>query len=399
MTGSTSYQYDILVVDDHPENLRALTEILMNQGYLVRPAINGPVALKAVQNSHPDLVLLDVLMPGMDGYEVCRQFKANPQTRDIPVIFMSALGELVDKVKAFEAGAVDYLTKPFYTEEILARVKIHLALRSLQAELQTQNLRLQQEVAERTRAEDALKVSEQQLRELNASKDKLFSIIAHDLKSPLSSLKGLLQFAEEHLESYTPDKLREMIVMQRTSIEHLLKLIDNLLTWSRLQRGILDYFPQRFPLEQAIRRNLELFRHVAAQKQVTMNSTVSQQVIVYADYNMVDTVIRNLLSNALKFTKSGGQVTISADMQATCVTTAVADTGIGIEPDLLPLLFRGDAPPKRLGTQHEKGTGLGLMLCKELVERNGGSVSVTSEAGQGAIFTFTLPTMPQEKSA
>jgi len=154
---------EILVVDDVPENLTTLTRMLAKQGYIVRPAINGEVALKAVQSVPPDLILLDIMMPGMDGYEVCRQLKADEQTRDIPVIFLSILGDTEDKVKAFEVGGVDYITKPFEVEEVLARVKTHLTLRNIQKQLQEQNVQLRQEIIERKRAEEALRQTEETL--------------------------------------------------------------------------------------------------------------------------------------------------------------------------------------------------------------------------------------------
>lgn len=400
MSYSHAKQYSILVVDDSSENLRVLTEILMGQGYLVHPAINATVALKAIRNTLPDLILLDILMPEIDGYELCRRLKTESSTRDIPVLFISALNETLDKVKAFEVGGVDYITKPFYPEEILARIRTHLALRDLQSTLQSQNLQLQQEIVERKEAEEALKASQEQLAELNAGKDKLFSIIAHDLKSPLSSLKGLTQFAEEHLKSYTPERLKEMIVMQRTTIENLLKLLENLLTWSRLQRGILEYHPQQIPLAQAFSRTIELFKPMASQKHQTITMSVPEQISVYVDFNIVDTIARNLISNALKFTNSGGSIEITArhDKQQH-VEIAISDTGIGIDAQYMPDLFRIDKTYKRLGTEREKGTGLGLVLCKELVERSHGKIWVESEVGKGTSFRFTLPTNPIEESS
>jgi signal transduction histidine kinase len=387
-------QLNILIVDDSAENLRVLTDMLTEQGYLVRPAINGHVALKAIQNTLPDLILLDILMPGIDGYEVCRRLKADAHTKDVPVLFMSALNEVVDKVKAFEVGGIDYVTKPFYPEEVLARLHTHLALRRLHCALQEQNVRLQQEIIERTQAEEALKASEQQLQELNAGKDKLLSIIAHDLKGPLSSLKGLTQFAEEHLDNYTPEKLKGMIMMQRSTVENLLKLLENLLTWSRLQRGILDEFPQRLMLKQVFTRNLDLLAPMAAQKNLTLETSYPQKLMVYADYQMVDTIMRNLISNAIKFTYPGGKILIAARQQEQHVEISVTDTGIGIDAEHLPQLFRIDAKYKRLGTDREKGTGLGLILCKDLVEKNSGRIWIESEVGKGTTFTFTLPALP-----
>ena len=394
MNFSVSDQPNILVVDDNHENLRVLTDMLTGQGYLVRPAINGHVALKAVQNTLPDLILLDILMPGIDGYEVCRRLQSNPETREIPILFMSALNEVIDKVKAFEIGGIDYITKPFYPEEVIARVRTHLELRDLHRALQKQNVQLQQEIAERQQAEEALKASEKELQELNASKDKLFSIIAHDLRGPLSSLRGLTQFAENHLDSYTPDKLKTMIVMQRTTIENLLKLLENLLTWSRLQRGILDDFPQRLPLEQVFVRNIALLHPMAVEKKLTLETSLPHGLTAYADYQMVDTVMRNLISNAIKFTPPGGKILVSARQKGQYIEISVADNGIGIDAEHLPKIFHVGTKYKRLGTAREKGTGLGLILCKDLVEKSGGRIWIESEVNKGTTCWFTLLTIP-----
>jgi len=391
MTQSILKPNNILIVDDTPENLTILTRMLTERGYFVRPAINGQVALKAVRKDQPDLILLDIIMPDIDGYEVCRRLKTDEQTRDIPVLFMSALGETLNKVKAFEVGGVDYITKPFQTEEVIARIETHLTLRNLQKTLQEQNIRLQQEIIEHKQTEGALKESEQQLRELNVSKDKFFSIIAHDLKGPLGSLRGLTQFAEEHFDSYSPTKLKETVVLQRKTTENVLKLLENLLTWSRIQRGMLKYSPQSISVRGVVSRNVVLFTANAKQKQITLKSSIQEEVIVYADFNMVDTVVRNLISNALKFTRTGDTVEVSTRQDEKHIEVSVSDTGIGIRKEHLPKLFRIETKYKRLGTAQEKGTGLGLILCKELVEQNGGKIWVESEVEKGTTFRFTLP--------
>lgn len=388
-----AYTHDpnILIVDDTPNNLTILTQMLTDQGYQVRPAISGPLALKATSIELPDLILLDIIMPEMDGYEVCRQLKANAATHDIPVIFISALDETLDKVKAFEAGGVDYITKPFQAEEVLARVKTHLTLRNLQKTLQDKNSRLQQEITEHKQTAAALRESEQQLRELNASKDKFFSIIAHDLKGPLGSLKGLSQFAEQHLAGSSPDKLKEIVALQRTTTENVLKLLENLLTWSRIQRGMLEYRPQQIQIEEIIERNINLFTANAKQKQLLLTSSLQGNMLAYADCNMVDTVVRNLISNALKFTHEGGTIEVSVRQVEQYLEVSVSDTGIGIDQVHLPKLFKIETKYKRLGTARERGTGLGLILCKELVETNAGKIWVESEPGKGTTFCFTLP--------
>jgi signal transduction histidine kinase len=335
------------------------------------------------------------MMPDMSGYEVCEQLKADESMREIPIIFISALNEVFDKVKAFDLGGVDYITKPFQPEEVLARVETHLALRNLQKDLQQKNSQLQQEILERTHAENALRKSEQELRELNASKDKFFSIIAHDLKGPLSSLKDLIRFTEEHLESYRPEKLREIVMLQRSATENLFKLLENLLTWSRIQRGKVEFIPQQIDLRGVIVRTMELFAPTAEQKQITLRNLVQEEVNISVDLNMIDTVIRNLIANALKFTHPGGTVEIRAQRNEKNVEVSITDSGIGIAQEHLSKLFRIEAKFKRLGTAREKGTGLGLILCREFVEKHDGRIWVESEVGKGSTFKFTVPTAPK----
>lgn len=381
----------ILVVDDTPANLRLLNGLLTGQGYMVRPVPDGRLAISSAKAAVPDLILLDIRMPGLSGYEVCEQLKADVLTRDVPIIFISALHDVSDKMKAFELGGVDYITKPFHSEEVLARVRTHITLRTLQKNLQEKNRRLSEEITERQRAEDAFKQSERQLRELNTSKDKFFSIIAHDLRGPISSLNDLTQFASENLDTYTPQQLKEIILLQRETTENLSKLLENLLTWSRLQRDMIEFTPQQIDLKQIINRGIALFAAKAEQKQIKITNSMQESIIVWADFNMLDTIIRNLISNALKFTHANGLVEISVRQNQEYAEVSVSDTGIGLEPQHIPKLFQPEAKYKRLGTAHEKGTGLGLILCKEFVERNGGKIWVQSDVDRGSAFSFSIP--------
>ena len=354
----------ILLVDDHPDILNALVIFLEKTGFDLVIARNGTEAIERAAQVMPDLILLDVVMPGIDGFETCRRLKSGKQTGDIPVIFMTALSDPVDKVKGFEAGGVDYVTKPLHYDEVLARIKAHLTIRSQQRELER----------------------------LNAGKDKFFSIIAHDLKSPVAGFLGLAGLLED-IERLEPERVQRLTRQFRQSAEHLLALLENLLTWSRLQRGLIECHPDQIPITTLVQRNLTLLDAPATQKQITMTAAVPQKMLAYGDIHMLDTVIRNALSNAIKFSHPGGAITITAEVEGTCVKISISDTGIGIPPDKLGELFRIDAKNQRNGTAGEGGTGLGLLLCKEFVEKNGGAISMQSRVDHGSTLAFTIPTL------
>ena len=396
----------LLVVDDNATNLNMLLDYFHDVGYKVLIASNGEQALQQVQHVSPDLILLDVMMPGIDGFETCQRLKDQEKTKDIPVIFMTALTETVEKVRGFAVGGVDYITKPLQYEEVLARVNAHLTIRKLQQELQKKNEDLEKYtilLANRNVQlhEKNFELDEKnaQLKALNADKDKFFSIIAHDLRNPLGALRELPQIIVENIETYTRDELLRLILLQRDAAKNLFALLENLLTWSRIQRGMIEFNPQQISLENVIARNIALMQSQAEQKQITLTNLVQENIPILADYNMIDTVIRNLMSNALKFTREGGSIQVSAAHTDEFAEVAVADTGIGIKEQYIAKLFRIDEQYRRIGTANEKGTGLGLILCKEFVEKHGGHLWVESEIGKGSTFRFTLSKKlePQEK--
>ncbi len=249
------------------------------------------------------------------------------------------------------------------------------------------------DISARTQAEEALKESEQQLRVLNANKDTFFSIIAHDVKNPCIGFLSFTDLLEESVHTWNKDRMIELIALLRTSAEHLSALLDNLLTLSRIQRGMIEHHAQPLDLHLTVARNIALFRPNAEHKQISLSNSIPQHTMASADVNMLDTVLRNLLSNALKFTPTGGTVDVSARYAQQYVEVSVSDTGLGIAEEHLPKLFRIDARYKRLGTAREKGAGLGLILCQEFVEKNGGKIWVESEVGKGTTFTFSLPKM------
>ena len=368
----------ILVVDDNPTNLQVLLESLKRTGLKILVARTGESAIQQAEYGKPDLILLDVMMPGIDGFETCRRFKTLEAFKDIPIIFMTALTDTTDKLKGFQAGGVDYVTKPLQHEEVLARVVTHLTIRRLQQELRQQHALLQEQHA--------------QLQALNASKDKFFSIISHDLRSPLSAVLVGLRLLTDTESRLTDNEKNELIRDSHRTVEQLYNLLDNLLVWSRLQRGLMEYAPQPLDLRPLFERNATLFAANAEQKQIAIRQTVAEPVIAFADSHMIDAIIRNLISNALKFTEARGAITLSARQNDQRVEMAVADTGIGMDAETVAKLFRLDVRYNQLGTAGEKGTGLGLNVCKEFAEKNGGSIAVESVVGAGTTFRVTLPT-------
>jgi two-component system, sensor histidine kinase and response regulator len=367
----------ILIVDDVPENLQVLGNFLRQNNYKTAVATNGTDALELIQNRIPDLILLDIMMPDMDGYEVCKKIKSEEKTREIPIIFISALSETVDKVKGFKEGGVDYITKPFQQEEVLARVNAHLTIRNLQKELLKQNM----ELAE----------SEEKLKEALATKDKLFSIIAHDLRGPLGTIRSFLQIIVDEPDSYSPDDLKEFLSEMKKSSEKTFDLLENLLNWARSQRGVIEFKPEEQDLKLIIDENLNLLSSNAKRKSINLFTETDHPIIGYFDKNMITTVIRNLISNALKFTSPGGFVKVDAVETTEALQVSVTDNGLGIKDEDKPKLFQQDQNFTTKGTTGEKGTGLGLILCKDFVERNSGRIWAESEIGKGTNFLFTIP--------
>jgi PAS domain S-box-containing protein len=252
-----------------------------------------------------------------------------------------------------------------------------------------------QDINARKQAEAELLEKHKQLQELNASKDRFFSIISHDLKNPFNTILGFAELIETNIDKYSKPELLYRIQRIKTSTEKLYALLENLLTWSRIQRGVIPFTPEVINLFELVEENIAIFTLRAEHKNITLRSSIQQGTLVYADYSMVSTVVRNLLSNALKFTNPNGTIMISAIVRDHQVEVLVSDTGCGIPEDGLVKLFRIDTRYTGVGTAGEEGTGLGLILCKELVEQNSGTLWVESVVGKGTTFRFTLPRPPE----
>jgi two-component system, sensor histidine kinase and response regulator len=369
----------VLVVDDKPDNLRLLSAILTDRGYEVRQALSGQMALTAARTRPPDLVLLDIKMPDLNGYEVCKQLKTDERTRHIPVIFLSALDRSPDKVKGFSAGGADYITKPFQESEVVVRVEHQLEIAELQARLQRQNAQLQQEIRDRI-------ATEQELLRSNEDLEQFAHAVSHDLQQPLQSILG---FGKILLLKY-PYLLETDVCNYLSRIvqagERMQLLIEDLLAYSQVDvsRSIEVVDCDRI-LAEAI-ENLQ-----AAISQTQAHITIQPLPTLKGKPIQLIQVFQNLIGNALKFTHLGvsPEIQISAQVRESEWVFKVSDNGIGIDPrhhKLLFQLFQRLHPSERY-----PGTGIGLATCKKIVESHGGRIWVESQPGKGTTFFFTLP--------
>jgi signal transduction histidine kinase len=251
-------------------------------------------------------------------------------------------------------------------------------------ELETQNLELQA-------MNEQLAHSEASLRNLNMMKDKFFFIISHDLKGPLNTLLGFLELLNINVDTFSRQEITQVGMSMNTSVRSLLNLLNNLLQWSVAQTGDMKVETVNFPLTHVVNENLELMKETARLKDIQLVADLEKDFLIRSDRNMTDSIVRNLISNAIKFTHAGGVVRVKAREKEALVEIVVEDTGVGISSEDLKQLFRNDVHHSTLGTTQEKGTGFGLLLCKEFVEKNGGQISIQSQLGQGTSISFTLP--------
>jgi signal transduction histidine kinase len=395
------FKPDILIVDDIEHNiftLRTLIEAHFDANLI--EATSGEQVLHIVNERAIDLILMDVMMPGMDGFETARLIKNRPKTSSIPIIFISAYDPTQKLLeKGIAAGGYDYLTKPIDDNQLVYRLKMYLRFIKhefmMNLHLRELNLKLIEEIEDRKATEQSLYISQNELKAANASKDKFFSIIAHDLKNPFNGIIGLSSLLLEDYDSFPPEEQKTFIKDIKITAENTFRLLQNLLEWSQTQTGKIHFEQSLFLLETITTEVIDLVKTSAGNKNILLESTVSPDITVFADKNMINTVIRNLLLNAVKFTRSGGKITLSARAVGNVVEIAVKDNGIGISPENFKKLFCIDCNMISYGTEGEQGTGLGLILCKEFVEKNSGTIRVESEEGKGSTFTVTIPETAQ----
>jgi len=362
--------YTILAVDDIATNIMLLKAVLSRAKYKIVTASGGFEALEKVAEVNPDLILLDIMMPDMDGYEVLKRLKADPAHEDIPVIFLTALHNPEDIVKGFKFGASDYISKPFNHEELITRVAHHIYLAAAQRTIMQQRDELQATVEAR---------------------DKMYSVIAHDLRSPIGTLKMVFNMLSINL---TADQIGEdsfeMISMGNNITESTFMLLDNLLKWTKSQIGRMNTVFQEVDISEVVLFASKMSDVVAQVKNIEVEYDIPEAITVSCDVDMVKTIMRNLMSNAIKYSQEGGKIVVSVRETPTHAAISVRDNGIGIKEEDIPKLLNPETHYTTYGTKNEEGSGLGLQLVQDLTHRNGGTLTIESKEGEGSTFTFTI---------
>ena len=408
----------VLIIDDTLTNLEVLSNYLKSAGFTVSIASDGINALNQAENIEPDIILLDILMPGMNGFEVCRKLKVNPKTKDIPILFMTGLTDVADKVKGFELGGVDYVTKPINKEEVVARIKTHISLQRMRSHLQLQNSQLNQEVLIRQQTEAQLKKSQQllnnlnqelehrvaertaelvrakkqletvniELRNSNQELEKFAYIVSHDLQAPLRSLSMFTQLLAQEYREKLDSQADEYISYIAGGAMRMQTLIQDLLTYSRAGKNEQTWVSVNLAeiLNQVI---LNLQANITENK---AKITVKNLPTIIANPVEMSQLLQNLIANGIKFrSKIEPKIEIDTVSQGKRWLISVKDNGIGIEKQHRQQIFQLF---QRLHTDNQyPGTGIGLTICQKIVERYGGSIWVESVVGKGSIFYFTLP--------
>lgn len=364
-------EYKILIVDDVMSNVLLLKVLLTNEKFAIATASNGRQALEQVEKENPDLVLLDVMMPDMSGFEVAQHLKSNPNTADIPIIFLTALNSTADIVKGFQVGANDFISKPFNKEELIIRVTHQISLVAAKRLILSKTEELQRTIAGR---------------------DKLYSVIAHDLRFPMGSIKMVLNMLILNLPSEKIGaEMYELLTMANQTTEDVFSLLDNLLKWTKSQIGKLNVVYQDVDLVEVTDGVIEIFSMVASLKKIRIREMKPEKMMVNADIDMLKTVVRNLLSNAIKFSKENSEVLVKMEEVDGMAVVSVQDHGCGISEEGQKKLLHTDTHFSTFGTNNEEGSGLGLLLCKDFVVKNGGKLWFTSKEGEGSIFSFSIP--------
>ncbi|MGL5937273.1 MAG: hybrid sensor histidine kinase/response regulator [Phocaeicola sp.] len=365
-------EYTILVVDDVEANVLLIKTLLIKQKFKVITAGDGQAALDVTAQMRPDLILLDVMMPLLNGYEVAERLKSNPELKHIPIIFVTALDATNDVVKGFQVGGDDFISKPIKKEELVVRVLHRISL------IAAKRVILQQT---------------EELRSTIQGRDKLYSVIAHDLRSPMASIKMVLNMLTMSIQEDAIGKeMYQMLTMINQSTEEVYSLLDNLLKWTKNQIGNYVLSKQYFDTVTSVAGVIQIFSLLAETKGIKLVFSQSDSINAYGDIDLFKTIFRNLLSNAIKFSYKDSEIIVSVEVVEEKVVVSIKDSGKGISEEDQRKLFHTDSHFSKYGTNNEEGSGLGLLLCQDFSEKNGGRLWLKSTEGVGSTFYFSVPT-------
>ena len=362
--------YKILIVDDVMSNVLLLKILLTNEKYQVCTANCGNMCIEQAKAEKPDLILLDVMMPDISGFDAAQILKKDPETAHIPIIFLTALNNPSDLVHGFQVGANDFLTKPFNKEELVVRVFHQIKLVAATRIIEHQN---------------------EELRATISNRDKMYSVIAHDLRSPMASIRMVLNLV---VNAMSPEiigpEIFELLDKANRESEEVHDLLDNLLKWTKSQTGRLTVVRQDLDLNDIIPGVVDIFEMIAQTKKIELKyQGSSNPVVVIADNDMLKTIVRNFLSNAIKFSPENSSIEISLNVEGDFAKVSVRDHGVGIAPERIDSIFKKGETT--YGTGGEEGSGLGLQLCADFARKIDGDVMVESVLGEGSTFSVLVP--------
>lgn len=365
--------FTILAVDDVVANIVLLNMMLVRAGFNVVKTSDSTQVIELAKQHHPDLFILDIMMPKLDGFALAQMIKNDEEFADTPIIFLTAFEDKDTMMKGFQVGASDYLTKPFEQDILLARVRSQLKI---------------------VLSRKVIEYKNEQLKEIIYGRDKMYSVIAHDLRSPLGTIKMSLKALEDITRVTGVDEMvTELVVESGKQVSELFNLLDNLLKWTKSMTGALKVVFQQFDVSTLIVGINDMYKSVADQKQITLDceDAMKAQIEVNADVDMCATILRNLLSNAIKFSDSGTSIEVECHEEDGFAVVSVVDHGCGMTEEEQSRLFNKDTHFTKYGTAREEGSGLGLLLCKNFAEMIGGNLTLHSEVGHGSTFSLYIP--------
>ena len=374
--------FRILIVDDVPKNIQVLGNILMAENYQLSYSQNGKEALAAVKQNDFDLILLDIMMPVVDGYEVCRQLKSDSKTKDIPIIFLTAKVEKESVVKGLKLGAVDYVTKPFYAEELLARVRTHLSLKDKTEQLQSINVILEQKVAERTAQ---LKEANEKLSTLEKAKSDFLTIISHEIRTPLNGISG---FADILLDSLASTEHEEFIKYLKLSSDRLVRFseIALLITQLNAEKYTFEMIPMN--VEKIISSALEEVQEKLGLANIKIEKDFTKDINIITNHNLIQKSLVNILENSIEYSPENGQIFINTSTDKGTINIEICDQGPGFSEEALSKLFEYFSTDDIM---HSEGLGLGLAAVKLVMDSHSGSISAKNRGEGGAQVCLTFP--------